>query len=75
MVRLTARLKLEVGSRSWHFDALNDLMADLKTIEAQLLSSRPKTAIIRECLRSIAGILSSASADDLEVDIRSAIGN
>lgn len=72
---LTARLKLETGVRSWHFDALNDLMADVKTIEAQMLSSRPKTAIVRECLHSIADILASSQANDLVADVKRAIGD
>ena len=46
-------LKCESGKIGLDFDPLCELVADLKTIDAQLMSSRPKTAIIRECLRSI----------------------
>ena len=35
-------------------------MADLKTIEAQLGSSRPKTAIIRVCLFSVQAVLKNS---------------
>ena len=34
-----------------------ELMADLKSIDAQLGSSRPKTAIVRACLHSISGVV------------------
>ena len=42
-------LKSQAGNLGLDFDGLSELMADLKTIDAQLGSSRPKTAIIREC--------------------------
>jgi len=35
-------------------------MADLKTIDAQMISPRPKTAIIRECFRSMKVTLEKA---------------
>jgi hypothetical protein len=50
-------LKGQAGNLGLDFDGLSELMADLKTIDAQLDSSQPKTAIIRECLRSIKGVL------------------
>ncbi len=52
-----SELKNQTGSMGLDFDTLSELMADLKTIEAQLDSSRPKTAIIRECLRSVLGVM------------------
>jgi hypothetical protein len=55
-------LKNQTGSLGLDFDTLNELMADLKTIEAQLDSSRPKTAIIRECLRSVLGVVEKAQS-------------
>ena len=48
-----SEIKNQMGSFGLEFDALGETMADLKTMEAQLDSPRPKTAIIRECLRSI----------------------
>jgi hypothetical protein len=52
-----SELKNKTGSLGLDFDTLSELMADLKTIEAQLDSSRPKTAIIRECLHSVLGVM------------------
>ena len=49
-------------------------MADLKTIDAQLGSSRPKTGIIRECLRSIKAVLEGIGNGDSLVKIRALLG-
>jgi len=55
--QVVSELKNQTGSLGLDFDTLSELMADLKTIEAQLDSSRPKTAIIREGLRSVLGVM------------------
>ncbi len=47
------------------FEAMGELVADMRSIEAQLASPRPKTAILRECLRSVAAVLSGGSGRDL----------
>jgi len=49
----TADLKSRLSRLGVDFDTLSELTADLKTIDAQLGSSRPKTVIVRECLRSL----------------------
>lgn len=61
--RIVAGLKTHAAEKSWEFETLTELMADLKTIDAQLISPRPKTAIIRECLRSIKAVIEKAGAD------------
>ena len=67
---VTDGLKSETGKLGLDFDPLAELMADLKTIDAQLMSPRPKTAIIRECLLSIRSMLgderASESADRID---------
>jgi hypothetical protein len=50
-------LKGHAGNFGLDFDSLSELMADVKTIDAQLGSSRPKSAIIGECLRSLKAVL------------------
>ncbi len=52
-------IKMDTGALGLGFDSLTELMADLKSIDAQLDSSRPKTAIIRACFISIIGVLES----------------
>lgn len=64
---LLADLKARAGERSWHFSALDEFMADLKTMEAQLASPRPKSAVMRGCLQSIADNLADCgSRENLE---------
>jgi hypothetical protein len=52
--------KARAGSLGLDGGALAELMSDLKTLGAQLESPRPKTAVVRETLRSIAGCLDRA---------------
>jgi len=61
--RISAEIKEQAGSLGLKFDLLSELMADLKTIDVQLDSPRPKTAIIRECLKSLKNVLEAAGAD------------
>ncbi|MCP4348856.1 MAG: hypothetical protein GY795_25535 [Desulfobacterales bacterium] len=61
---IVADLKTRIGNIGLDFDVLAELMADLKTIDAQLMSPKPKTAVIRECFRSIRDILASTGKDD-----------
>jgi hypothetical protein len=69
-----ADLKSRAGNLGLDFDDLSELMADLKTIDAQLGSSRPKTAIIRECLRSIKEVLEGAGNGDSLLKVRALLG-
>lgn len=65
---VVAGLKLQTESAGLGFEELAELVADLRTIDAQLASPRPKTAILRSCFKSILGLLSSAGirADRLD---------
>jgi hypothetical protein len=62
--RVTDALKQQVGSLGLPFDALAEVMADLKTIDAQFDSSRPKTAIVRACFQSLKNTLDRVGAQD-----------
>lgn len=55
--QIVTEIKNQVGSLGLGYDTLTELMADLKTIDAQLESPRPKTAIVRQCFISIGGVL------------------
>ena len=55
--QVISELKNQTGSLGLDFDSLGELMADLKTMGAQLDSTRPKSAIIRACLGSILGLV------------------
>ena len=69
-----ARLKSAAGERGWSFDLLCEVMADLRTIDAQLQSPRPKTAIVRAGLQDIAAVLHGAGDRDLFSPIEALIG-
>jgi hypothetical protein len=58
-------IKTKAGSLGLDFDTLEELLADLKTTDVQLTSSRPKTKIIRECFLSIIDVLQKVDADEL----------
>jgi hypothetical protein len=73
--RIASELKDQTGSLGLDFDTLTELMADLKTIDAQLGSSRPKTAIIRACLHSILAVLTNSGDNELSERIRTLVGN
>ncbi len=58
-------IKTQTGSLGLDYDSLEELLADLKTIDVQLTSSRPKTKIIRECFLSIIDVLQKVDSDEL----------
>lgn len=46
-------IKSGLGQSGLPFDMLSEVVADIRTIEAQLASPKPKTLIIRECFASL----------------------
>jgi hypothetical protein len=62
--KITLDLKQRTGSLALEFDVLNEFIADLKTIDAQLSSPKPKAAILRLCFQSLKE--TAAKAGDLE---------
>ena len=73
VVQVVSELKNQTGSLGLDFDTLGELMADLKTVEAQLNSSRPKTAIIRECLRSVLSVVEKAQSRQMVDRLRNLV--
>jgi hypothetical protein len=53
--QVLTRLKSELGQTGLAFEALSEMTADIRTIEAQMASPKPKTMIIRECFASLLG--------------------
>ena len=62
--RVSNGLKNQIGEKGLNFDQLAEMLADLKSIDAQLVSPNPKTAIIRECFQSIKGVLNEVEDSD-----------
>ena len=73
--QIASELKDQTGALGLDFDTLTELMADLKTIDAQLGSSRPKTAIIRACLHSVLAVLTNSGDNKNSERIRTLIGS
>lgn len=69
-----ARIKSKIDDLGIGFDGLSELMADLKTVGAQLSSPRPKTAVIRECLRSMIGVLDTGNGGNESRRLRQLLG-
>jgi hypothetical protein len=73
--QVAEEIKSQTGRLGLDFDRLSALMADLKTIDAQLGSTRPKTAIIRECLYSLEEILEDSAESEAPFKIRRLLGH
>ena len=73
VARVCDGIKVQAGSLGLDFESLAELVADLKTVADQLGSPRPKTAVVREGLRSIEGLLSRFADNRHLADIRSLI--
>jgi hypothetical protein len=62
METVLSKLRDHVATTKSSYDRLEELVIDLKTIEVQLLSPRPKTAIFREALFSLQSALNRLGA-------------
>ena len=73
--QIASEVKNLTGNLGLDFDTLTELMADLKTIDAQLGSSRPKTAIVRECLCSVLSVLKNSGDNETAGRLCTLLGN
>ena len=67
-------LKKETGGLGLNFDRLAELVADLRTLDAQLASSQPKTEIVRSCFKSIEAVMSAIGNKEASERLRALIG-
>ncbi|NNF97999.1 MAG: hypothetical protein HKM93_01350 [Desulfobacteraceae bacterium] len=72
--QLTSDLKSGIGDLKLGVDSSTELTADIKTTEVQMTSSRPKTAIIRETLKSIKSVLVGSAAKNIIESIDRLLG-
>lgn len=70
---LLEKIKTALSSENTDYGILEEMVIDIKTIEVQLLSARPKTAIVREVLRALAQSLRSTTASNLSDTIEKII--
>jgi hypothetical protein len=68
------QIKAQAGNLGLEFETLGELMADLKTMDVQLQSPRPKTAIIKACLRSVKDTVEGRSPGDSLAKISGLLG-
>ncbi len=62
---ILAEIKTHLASGQGSYDGLEEVVLDIKTIEVQMLSPRPKTSVVREVLRSIHMSQATEGAQDL----------
>ena len=72
--RAVSRLKSGIEALGLGFEPVSEMIADLKSIEAQLSSPRPKTPVVRECFRSILAVLQAAGAAEQSREIKILLG-
>ena len=71
---LSGDIKQTAGRLGLPPDVLSELMTDLKTIDIQIESARPKTAILRECFRAVKTILDEAGDEKNVIRIDGLLG-
>ena len=55
-----------MGNQKLDYEALTEMMADVRTIEAQLISPRAKTAVVRVCLEGLRDLAASPWRERLD---------
>lgn len=68
------KIKQVLSDCSTSYDSIEEVVIDVKTIEVQLLSSRPKTEVIRELLKSVAETTVANGNNDLSEHISAMTG-
>ena len=68
---ILVNLKPRIGKLDMAYDDLTELLADIQSVEAQMRSSRPKTAIVRECFRTMLPTHTLSSETEMLTRIKS----
>lgn len=63
-------IKSRIGKLGLDYATLTDIMADIRSMESQLLSSRAKTIIFRECLTSVDVILKPHDSGEIRNELK-----
>ena len=72
--RILTEIKNSLASGPAPYVRLEEMIIDIKTIDVQLLSPRPKTAVIKEALRSLKDGLEASGASTLAAEVQKMIG-
>lgn len=73
MQLISEEIKKAVSGLKLEFDLLEEIVLDLKTIEIQMLSNKPKIPILREILRSLHAALETAHAEKTAAQLKTVI--
>lgn len=66
-------LKSTLADARMSYPQIEEVLMDIKTIEVQMLSLNPKTAIVREILRSIHDIFKHTESEEVTVKLQALI--
>ncbi len=66
-------IKSEVTRITPSYASLEEMIIDIKTAEIQLLSPEPKTAVLREVLRSLQATLAAGGSKDLSARLQKVV--
>ncbi len=67
--KVLADIRAGVQCQTTSFERIEEMVIDVKTIEVQMLSARPKIGIIREVLRSLQAGLEGVGMTDLAATV------
>ncbi len=73
--KILLEIKKAVTDAGMSFHQIEEILLDIKTIEVQMLSPRPKTGIIREVLRSIHLSLDTSGPKDLTEKLKGLVSS
>ncbi len=73
MQQIAEEIKKSITGLHLEYNLLEEIVLDLKTIEVQLLSPKPKIAVLREILRSLHAALAAAHVDKTAALLKSLI--
>lgn len=66
-------IKKNISDNRMPYPKIEETIMDIKTIEIQMLSPRPKTAVIREILKSVHANFEASGPKDLAVKLNSLV--
>ena len=70
---LIKEIKKTISGLQLEYDVLEEIVFDLKTIEVQLLSPKPKVPVFLELLRSLLKTLETAKVDQITARLKAVI--
>lgn len=70
---LTKEIKQGIYGLTLEYDVLEEIVIDLKTIEVQMLSLKPKIPVFRELFRSLLSTMETAKIDKITARLKAVI--